>query len=420
MSCLEIIRLINAIIAAIFLLCCSYQFCYVAAPFIRKKKTCGSAKLHRYAVLIAARNEQAVITQLIESIRNQTYPSHLVKIFVVADNCTDDTAAKARAAGAIVWERFDNQRVGKGYALDFLYDKICKMYPRNAFDGFFVFDADNLLDENYIAEMNKMFSSGKKIITSYRNSKNYGRNWVSAGLSLWFLWESQFLNRARNLLGTSCAVSGTGFLFHRSIIEKTGGWKFFLLTEDIEFNVHHVIDGEKIAYCESAIFYDEQPVKFSQSWSQRMRWSRGYIEVLRKYGLKLLKSTITKSSFSCFDMAMNTVPAIVLSVLSLLVNVIGAVLILISGGDISGMLSLVGKAILNMYIMFFLIGCITTVSEWKRIYCCPSKKILYMFTFPLFMFTTFPISVIALFRNVEWKQIYHLEAKTLNDVRNIA
>jgi len=418
--CLEIIRIINIVIAAMFFLCCSYQVFYVAALFIRRKRSYNNAKLHRYAVLIAARNEQAVIAQLIESIKNQTYPSHLIKIFVVADNCTDDTAAKARAAGAIVWERFDSQRIGKGFALDFLYDKICNLYPRNAFDGFFVFDADNLLDENYIAEMNKVFSGGKKIITSYRNSKNYGRNWVSAGLSLWFLWESQFLNRARYLLGTSCAVSGTGFLFHREIIEKTGGWKFFLLTEDIEFNVHNVIEGEKIAYCESAILYDEQPVRFGQSWSQRMRWSKGYIEVFRKYGLKLLKTSFTRRSFSCYDMAMNTVPAIFLSVLSCIVNIIGAICILLSGGDISGMLALGGKAILNMYLMFFLIASITTASEWKHIYCCPGRKILYIFTFPLFMFTTFPISIIALFKNVEWKQIYHLEAKTLDDVRNIA
>jgi len=403
-----------------FFICCSYQLFYVIVPFIWNKKPNKTEKLHKYAVLIAARNEEAVISQLIESIKNQTYPSELVKIFVVADNCTDNTALKARLAGATVWERFNSRKIGKGYALEFLLDKINKKYPNNAFDGYFVFDADNLLDENYISEMNKVFSAGNKIITSYRNSKNYGSNWVSAGFSLWFLRESQYLNRSRYLLGTSCAVSGTGFLFHRDILEKTRGWKFHLLTEDIEFTIHHVIEGEKIAYCESAVLYDEQPVKFSQSWDQRMRWAKGYIQVFKKYGLKLIETLFKKRSFSCFDMIMNTMPAIVLSVLGCLFNIGYAIFRMPFGGSTVYLLESAGKSILCMYLMFFIIGCITTVTEWKRIYCSTIKKCLYTFTFPIFMFTSIPISVIALFSKVEWKQIYHSESKTLDDIRNIA
>lgn len=420
MSYLETIKLINFIIAVAFFICYSYQFLYVIIPFIRSNKPHKNIKLHKYAVLIAARNEKAVISQLIQSIKNQTYPSELIKIFVVADNCTDNTASRAKAAGAIVFERFNNQKVGKGYALDFLLDKINKRYPMNTFDGYFVFDADNLLEENYISEMNKAFSCGNRIITSYRNSKNYGSNWVSAGFSLWFLRESQYLNRSRYLLGTSCAVSGTGFLFHRDIIERTRGWKFFLLTEDIEFTIHHIIEGEKIAYCESAVLYDEQPVKFSQSWTQRMRWAKGYIQVFKKYGMKLIKTFFINGSFSCYDMVMNIMPAIILSVLSGIINLGGAIYSLILGGNIMYLLESVFESILNMYLMLFLIGCITTITEWKHIYCSTLKKCLYTFTFPLFMFTYIPISIVALFTKVEWKQIHHSESKTLEDVRNVA
>lgn len=416
---MEIIKSINYIIAVIFFICYSYQFFYVIVPFIWGDKSHKNTKLHKYAVLIAARNEEGVIAKLIESIKNQTYPSDLIKIFVVADNCTDNTASKARIAGAIVWERFNKKNVGKGYALDFLLDRISKKYPINSFDGYFIFDADNLLDENYITEMNKTFSDGNRIITGYRNSKNYDGNWISAGFSLWFLRESQYLNKSRYLLGTSCAVSGTGFLFHRDIIKKTKGWKFFLLTEDIEFTIHNVIDGEKIAYCESAILYDEQPVKFSQSWAQRMRWAKGYIQVFKKYGLKLIKSVFSKRSFSCFDMAMNILPAIILSVLSGIINVGGAIYSLLLGGNTSYLLESVGESILNMYLVLYLLGLITTITEWKHIYCSTLKKCLYTFTFPLFMFTYIPISIIALFKKVEWKQIHHTESKTLNDVRSV-
>lgn len=420
---MKTITFINYIIAILFFVCYSYRALYILVPFVRRGRAHGKAKLHRYAILIAARNEEAVISKLIESINDQTYPSGLIKVFVVADNCTDHTAARAAAAGAVVWKRFDRKQIGKGYAIDFLLDRITETYPENAFDGYFIFDADNLLDENYISEMNKSFSDGNRIITSYRNSKNYGSNWLSAGISLWFLHESQYINRSRMLLGTSCAVSGTGFLFHRDIIEKSDGWKFFLLTEDIEFTICNVLDGEKIAYCESAVLYDEQPVRFSQSLNQRMRWAKGYLQVFKKYGMKLMKSIFSKGRssrrFACFDMVMTVMPAIVLTVLSGIINICGAIYGLLSGDNILLLARSVYESIANAYLTFFMIGCIATITEWKRIYCPAVKKILYTFTFPLFMFTYIPISIAVLFKKVEWKQIYHRESKTLNEVRHV-
>jgi len=416
---MKIISFINYIIAVLFFACYSYQLLYIFVPFIRKNKPHGNTKLHRYAVLIAARNEEAVISHLIESIHNQTYPSELIKIFVVADNCTDHTASVARAAGAVVWERFNRLKIGKGYAIDFLLDRIGKAYPERSFDGYFVFDADNLLDENYVWQMNQSFSDGYRIITSYRNSKNYGTNWISAGISLWFLRESQYLNRSRMLLGTSCTVSGTGFLFHRDIIEKSGGWKYFLLTEDIEFSIQNIINGEKVAYCESALLYDEQPVRFSQSWNQRMRWAKGNIQVCQKYGVELVKSLFRDKCFACFDMTMTFFPGIILAAISGIINLFGISYGLLSNENFMVILQSIWESTRNAYLMFFTIGVITTVTEWKNIYCPAFKKILYIFTFPLFMFTHIPISVAALFKKVEWKQIEHKESITLKEVRKV-
>ena len=105
------------------------------------------------------------------------------------------------------------------------------------YDGYFIFDADNLLEKDYVKEMDRTFRQGYRIITSYRNTKNFGSNWLTSGYGLWFLHEAQWLNKARMLQGTSCAVSGTGFLVNSSIIKKNNGWKFNLLTEDIQFSV---------------------------------------------------------------------------------------------------------------------------------------------------------------------------------------
>ena len=202
---------------------------------------------HRIAVLIAARNEQSVIGNLIDSVKAQDYPTELVDVFVVADNCTDLTGSVAGAHGANVYFRNDQTQVGKGYALQYLLHCIEEDFA--PYDGYLVLDADNVLSPNYITEINKTFSDGYQIVTSYRNSKNYGDNWISAGYALWFLRESRYLNGARCRLGSSCAVSGTGFLFSRRILEKCGGWNFFLLTEDIQFTIANVIRGEKVGYC---------------------------------------------------------------------------------------------------------------------------------------------------------------------------
>lgn len=286
---METLKTINFVIAVIFFVCYTYQFLYIPVPWLRKARPHGPAKDNRYAVLICARNEQRVIGDLIASLRGQTYSQGLLSIFVLADNCTDDTAMVARVAGANVYERFNQVQVGKGYALQELLEHLEQDYPQG-FDGYFVFDADNILAPNYVEAMNRTFSDGHDIVTSYRNSKNYGDNWISAGYALWFLRESRYLNHARFLLGTSCAVSG-----HRLPVQPPGAggdgpWPFHLLTEDIQFSVDQVTRGRKIAFCPDAVLYDEQPTTFRQSWNQRLRWSKGYLQVFRGYGAKLLRA----------------------------------------------------------------------------------------------------------------------------------
>ena len=414
---MDIVRLINQILSIIFLICYAYQFVYLLVPFFLKKPKPEPGKLHSFAVLISARNEEAVIANLLQSIRAQNYPQDKLSVFVVADNCTDATADIARREGAIVWEREDSRRVGKGYALDYLLQKISDTYPPEAFDGYFIFDADNLLDENYVREMNNTFSSGYRIVTSYRNTKNFGSNWISAGYALWFLREAKYVNYPRMLLGTSCAVSGTGFLFHRDILTRSGGWKFFLLTEDIEFTVSNILAGEKIGYCGSAVFYDEQPTSFRQSCRQRMRWSKGFLQVFHKYGIRLLQGIGCGRGFACYDMTMTLFPAIVLTMISIFVNFISLLLGVWSFQYMIGALQSLGEMLLGAYIILFTIGTITTITEWKQIHSKARYKILYLFTFPIFMFTYIPISFIALFRRVEWKPIRHDQSKTLEEVR---
>ena len=400
--------IINLVVAVLFFCCYAYQLYFLAVPFTKQQEPHKPAVPHRFAILICARNEQAVISDLIQSIHQQTYDQSLLTVFVMADNCTDHTAEIARQEGAVVYTRFNQEKVGKGYALEQLLQNIQADYPE-PFDGFFVFDADNVLDCHFIEEMNRTFSDGYEVVTSYRNSKNYGDNWISAGYALWFIRESRYLNYSRMLTGTSCAVSGTGFLFSREVLESTGGWTFHLLTEDIEFSVYHILRGRKIGFCADAVLYDEQPVTFRQSWRQRLRWARGFLQVFWKYGTGLLRGGL-RGSFSCYDMSMTVMPAFVLTV-----SLIGAYLItsaISTAEGISPLPSLlyILQSLLGLYLTLFFIGCFTTVTEWNQIHTTRGKKILYTFTFPLFMLTYIPISVVALFTKVQWKPIEHHRA----------
>lgn len=402
---METVRIINLIIAIIFTVCYSYQFFYIPIPWLFKRKNKKAAQRNSFAVLICGRNESAVIGDLLESINNQTYDSSLITTFVMADNCTDNTAEVAKQHGAVVYERFNTELVGKGYALSDMLKHIKEDYPEG-FDGYFVFDADNILSENYIEEMNKTFSQGHDVITSYRNSKNYGDNWISAGYALWFLRESRYLNNARFILHTSCAVSGTGFMFSRKIAEEIGEWPFHMLTEDIEFSVNQISQGRKIAFCKDAELYDEQPVKFSQSWRQRLRWSKGYLQVYGGYGTKLLKG-ICKGWFSCYDMFMTIMPAFMLSIVAIVLNAIMLVYNVSTGQGGLAVWESVKTLVYSAYGALFIVGAITTVTEWKHIHTSAIKKIFYAFTFPIFMFTYIPISIRAFFGKCTWKPIEH-------------
>lgn len=413
---MRIIVYVNFIISLLFTLCYFYQGVYVLVGLFKKKRSYDAVNMHRYAVVISARNESGVIGNLIESIHGQTYPSELVDIFVIADNCTDNTAQTAKDAGAIVYERFDRQRVGKGYALDWLFNMIKSEHSDKGYEGYIVFDADNVVAPKFIEEMNKLFDNGYRVITSYRNSKNYGKNWITAGYSLWFLREAKFLNNARMKLNTSCAISGTGFLIGSDIVNKNGGWIHHLLTEDIEFTTDSIVNGEKIGYCENAVLYDEQPETFYQSYIQRLRWSKGFYQVFRKYGRKLIRG-IFKGSFSCYDMFMTLMPAMLLTLISTVLNLIAIPIAFIMETVYSAiLLKTLGQTLFSFYIIFFILGFITTITEWKQIYCSTFKKIAYTFTFPIFMLTYVPISIIALFKKVKWEPIKHSVTKTVNEI----
>lgn len=408
MTVYTILKGLSLCLVTLTTICYLYQIVYLIVPFFEKRRKHKPVRLHRFAVLIAARNEEAVLPHLLESIRNQGYPAELLDTYVVADNCTDRTAEVARAHGAQVFQRFNKQQVGKGYALNFLLKQIDGNVGLDQYDAFLVFDADNLLEPDYVAQINQTYSDGYEAFCGYRNTKNFGGNWLSAGYGIWYLHDSTHLNRSRMLLGTTCAVTGTGFGFTRELLERCGGWHFFTMTEDIEFNTWCATHGVRIGYCHDAILYDEQPENFRQSWRQRTRWTQGGLQVSVKYAKELFLGLFRggRTAYASFEMATLSMWGYGMSALScgmtLLVTFLAERWI--------GIAMALVMALVGTYFSMLLIGGLTLLTEWKRIRATTAQKIGAAFAFPLFMITFVPISVTALFRKFQWQPISHTVA----------
>ena len=403
---IRVMNTVSDVIMIVFAACYLYQYIYIPIAWFGKRHIPKSENKNCFGIMICGRNEEQVIANCIDSILAQDYPKDKIKVFVCADNCTDGTAEAARNAGAVVYERFNREQIGKGYALEFLFNKINEDYPEFA-DAFIIFDADNIVDEKFVDSMNDMLEAGFNVSTCYRNSKNYNDNMIASCTGLWFLRESRYLNNPRLIVHSGCAVSGTGFMVSRKYLEKIGGWKFHILIEDVQFTVECALAGEKIGYCRKAITYDEQPVDFLTSWNQRTRWCKGYFQLLVKYGYRLVGKAFT-GSFTCFDMFMNLSPAYVLSIFGQFIFVIGLGMSFFTGRtDYLTVLMDIAKILIGGYITMFIISLITTITEWKMIRASAFWKIFTVFVFPFFMATYLPITIYALFAKPQWKHIFN-------------
>ncbi len=423
-----------------------------------KKAKCN----HKYAILVAARNEEAVIGNLIDSINKQDYPRELITVFVVADNCTDKTADAAREQGAICYERFDNEHRTKGYALQYLVECIRKDYGIESFEGYFIFDADNLMNPDYITRMNESFDAGEKIITSYRNTKNFGDNWISASYGVHWLRTVRNEHRARSLFRLATRIQGTGFLFAHELIKD--GWNYTSLTEDRAFCADAVAQGYTITYNHAAQFYDEQPVNIKVAMRQRIRWAKGHLQAFGETGPKLLKHIFITGGaanrnapqgtpwwkkfiynirlrFMSFDMLSITYPRTIVTLFRRIIVLLLKIAIVYMGGqgtcrffkiDLFGINLAEGFTLKNSalvliasffywsaysYVKNIITAIYIFIIEHKRIGYIPLyKKIWFCFMFPTFDLIGRYSTLIALFTKVEWKTIPHTASVNIDDI----
>ena len=397
---------------------------FAVVGIFKRKKFPKTDRINKYGLIIPARNEEKVVAGLIESIQKNNYPQDKLQIFVIAHNCTDKTAEIARKHGATVYEYNNPNECTMGYAFKYLFSCIEKDYGTQNYDGFFMFNADNLLDANYISKMNDAFEYYNKesVITSYRNSKNYGSNLISGLYGLYFSEGCRLESAGRTVLGCSTRVQGTGYLISSKVVKN--GWPYVSLTEDWEFSADQILHDNKIRYCDEAIFYDEQPVNVRIMWRQRLRWARGHLLVFYARFTDLFKHLFkkgTKHRFSLYDITVNILPSPVMMVFLQLLQL---VLVLITPlidksvtmnqvlfGDTANLLlsgGLVYSTIRSAIISscgLILSAILVLILDGKRIKNVSLlKKVLICIFWPIFLLIQLPIEVQAFFsKKLGWK-----------------
>ena len=380
-----------------------------------KEKPLLENKEHKFLAIIPAHNEEAVVGNLIESLKNQTYPKDRYDICVIADNCTDKTKEVAENLGVKVFERHeeDPAKKTKGEALRLFLNTLL-VDPNMDYDAFCVFDADNIVDKNFIKAMNKHLCQGEEVVQGYRDIKNPTDSWIASGYAIFYWTMNRFYHLARYNAGLSPLINGTGFMVKFDAIRPTG-WNTNTLTEDIEFSLKRIIQGKKLGWATDAVVYDEQPVRFKPSWSQRSRWTIGHIQCLQEYTKPLAKSAINNKTLMNFDGLLYMLGSIPMFIITILLLVLNAVSYLFQGMTTADFIVNILRYIIPTFFLPIIVALVIMIIDKK-----PIKKMWKgLLMYPIFLGSWLVINFKCLFkRDTTWEKIEHVRDVKINDVEN--
>lgn len=348
----------------------------------------------RYAVVIPARNEASVIGNLVHALNRQDYPRELYDVYVAVNHCTDDTARVAEAAGARVIQCSDRVRC-KG---DVLHEVVELLLPQR-YDAFAVFDADNVPAPDFLQRMNDALNASERVCKCCLRGSNPSESWVSGGYSLWHTMMEWTYSRACTAAGFSSNLVGTGFVIHREVLDKLGGWNTTTMCEDTEILAQSTLLGHRVAWVAEAVSLDEQVADFGVSLYQRHRWCYGMIQCARKYGLQMFSRKNPRPGMArnlgMLFLISHTQPVLLL--LSLLLMILRPEMILLSLPEL--VLSYLGLLVSALILCYL----------GKH----PTRRMLpAIFMFPLYMASWIPVQVLALFVPVRrWRPVIHKGAE---------
>jgi cellulose synthase/poly-beta-1,6-N-acetylglucosamine synthase-like glycosyltransferase len=282
----------------------AYLWFLAALSLLPKKKYDNPAKPQtRFAILIPAHNEAAVIGATLESSEKLDYPAALYETIVIADNCTDETAQLARAYSVYVLERKDEKQRGKGFALHWAFECLKEKGRLDAYDAFVIIDADTVFEAGFLRAMDVRIRKGEMAIQGYYDVIDQESSPMASLSYLGFSLSRNLRYKGRTRLGWSSNLLGNGMCFSKEVIKRFG-WGATSIVEDMEYTVMLRLNGIKVSFAPEALVFAEIPETFKDSRIQRSRWDIGRFQVRNRYLIRLIKEAIEKRDMGCLDMAM--------------------------------------------------------------------------------------------------------------------
>ncbi len=367
---------------------------------------------HNFCFLVPARYESNVIEDLLISIKKQTIKVNMEDVYVIVESKNDETVGicKKYKATVVIRKHLELQR--KGYALD---EAVKFILSKNKdYDAYFIFDADNVLDKDYLKNMIPIFDKGYDLASGYRNCKNGNKSSIAACSALTFSLVNTVFNEKKNRETKNITFSGTGFYIRGELIKKWGGYPFHSLTEDYELSSYATLNNLTTYYNTKSVFYDEQPLRFKDTINQRVRWIRGYFDVRKMYKTKIFKALDKKdpNNGSKIDESIGIVPFIFM-VLGLVIWFLALVFFIAYNlflGNKVWQLHLLELTIfmIIIYITMMVMTIVILFLEGKKLDLTIKSRIKAMFINPIFMISYVPCAVKALTtKEVKWTRVEH-------------
>lgn len=389
-----------------------------------------SDKYSKFAVLIAARDESKVIASILKSLKDQTYNPKYFDVWVIVEREDDPTVQIVKDFGFnyFVRDELTDSRKTKGFALQ----ECIRHFDTEGidYDAYMIFDADNVIEANYLEAMNDLRQTGVKVGLGYRNFTNANHNWLTVGSAIMFTYMNQVTGRGRSILFHKMTLMGTGYYVDSDIIKDAGGWIFTGMTEDIQLSTYCYYHDVYMCYYPLVHFYDEQAPDFKTVHNQHVRWLAGYIGRRKPFkvaGVNYDYHPKNMQKMMILEFKYGLIPFVVFNAICVILGIVDIVFGILCAyvnpdtyrlGMIFGNLA---YQIFMWMLIFIVPSAIVIYRENKVLKLSKKNCVLAMFTYGFF-FYEFILSFIDLFlhpsKKKNWKRVDHSGEITHSNVKD--
>ncbi len=405
---------VNLVICGIVTVAFAFQIIYLLLFFLPAKKYPKAKEKHKCGIIICAKDEAEIIGQTIKKMQELDYPKDKYEIIVMADNCSDRTAKIAKKLSSdvkiSVYERFesDKKKHTVGWALNYLFEQMGDKI--DDYEFFVRFDADAIVDKNYLNVMNDAFESGVKLAKGYNNASNITQNVIAGVSGLWYIRDSRFNCQARNALGTDVFLVGSGMMFASEVIKQDGGWFATSASEDTEFTILNMNKKRKVGYCKDAILYEDQPSTLKDLFNRNVRMGHSLHKLFWTKGWDCLGRFFTSFRYCYLDMFLNLffIPIAVLCCVWFPLYYGYEIIYSACVGNIAlltQILTTIAYILAFAFLIPFILQALLVYALDRKKIGVPFKKIVWScIMFPMFMIVWAIGIVIGVFTKQKWKK----------------